>query len=451
MDAYQKLQTLDSSRKIGEDLFNELKAAFAESYLLDKNYAERLELHRNPHEVKNELLTDLNTYLQKLQQREEMRDIDLEKNSSGYVPTKVAEIWRADKRLDSDYEAIERYCKLRSRDFNTTAVHMAEYKALSGLFTKVQDSMYINQPSAPIIPQVSVGKTVHPLNFVHLGWDQFEWLVYAYVFQLRSWERIEWLGQSGGDGGKDIWGEYQDKSYCYQCVNYRALEFKKVKEDIDKLVKTKTIPDFFIVVCGGRVSANMRMMMSSYAAQFGIAETEIWSAPEFEEKLRSDMPDLVKRFFEGQAFPEVPKDDQEMVKLLAECFDRPAFTTPFHRDVNILHFEKAITDTIEVLNTGVHRLRDGTIIRNVPTRHQIKDDILRSKIAGIYKSVVGLRDAFIDLKSKKEIEPCGCGERDCPVYILSDNACEKMDRIRSDIFIQFKSAKPDFNLQLDNQ
>jgi len=46
--------------------------------------------------------------------------------------------------------------------------------------------------------------------------------------------------------------------------------------------------------------------------------------------------------------------------VLAECFDRPAFTTPFHRKVNIIDFEKAITDTIEVLNKGLHRLYSST-------------------------------------------------------------------------------------------
>ena len=45
---------------------------------------------------------------------------------------------------------------------------------------------------------------------------------------------------------------------------------------------------------------------------------------------------------------------------MAECFDRPAFDTPFRDESNVPDFKKAITDTIEALNTGIHRLRDGT-------------------------------------------------------------------------------------------
>ncbi|WP_221452745.1 hypothetical protein [Mucilaginibacter sp. FT3.2] len=150
-----------------------------------------------------------------------------------------------------------------------------------------------------------VEKTVLPIHFEDRSGAEFERLVFAYVSRLKSWESIEWLGQTGDDDGRDIWGVNEGKSYCYQCANYRSLVLKKITDDIDKLVKINAIPECFTVVCGGRVSVNARAAITSYAAQFGIKETHIWSGVELEEKLRKDTPGLLKRFVEGEAFPEL--------------------------------------------------------------------------------------------------------------------------------------------------
>lgn len=239
------------------------------------------------------------------------------------------------------------------------------------------------------------------------------------------------------------------------------MTFKKAKQDIDKLVMHKTIPDNFILVCGGRVTADMRKKVIAYAKSVTIKNATIWTGVEFEEFLRKDAPELIKRFAEGKMFPDTAselikfsttinsKNDEDIVDLIAECFDRPAFTTMFRRESNIPDFEKAITDTIEVLNTGVHRLRDGTIIRAIPSRHRITDQGLKTELAAITKLVVKLRDNFVELKRKKEIEPCRCNQPDCPVYVLSDNACKIMDSIRQEIFAKFRKIKPKFNLELD--
>jgi len=65
--------------------------------------------------------------------------------------------------------------------------------------------------------------------------------------------------------------------------------------------------------------------------------------------------------------------------LMAECFDRPAFTTEF-RSESIPDFKKAITDTIEALNTGVRRLRDGTEVGRIPRKAQLKDAAKRKVV-----------------------------------------------------------------------
>ena len=304
-------------------------------------------------------------------------------------------------------------------------------------------------------------KTVYRIHFEDRSGTEFERFSFAYLTKIKQWDILDWYGQSGADGGRDIWGVCAAETFCYQCANYSNLTVKKGKEDIDKLKDNKTIPDNFILICGGKVSANTKQSIIDYAKKIGIKKVAVWSGVEFEEKLRNDAPDLIQRFVEGTVFPESPIDlinsaksannltDKEIIGLLSECLDRPAFTTRFWEESNIPDFEKAIKDTIEVLNTGVHRLRDGTEIRRIPSRHRIFDKDVKSKLAEITKLVVKLRDSFIELKRNKEIRPCECGEVDCSVYMLSNKACEIMDNSRNEILNKFRLLKPDFDLRID--
>ena len=309
------------------------------------------------------------------------------------------------------------------------------------------------RPAVPINPTVQTGainKTVHRIHFDDLSWSDFERLIFAYVKRLRVWSMIDWLGQAGHDEGQDIWGESRGGTYCYLCANYQALTLKKAKDDIDKLVAANAIPHHLIVVCGGKVAASINKNIKSYGLGVGVKTVEVWSGADIEENMRIHAPELLQRFFEGKSFPETESivwDDAQILKNLVECFNRPAFTTPFHREVNIPDFGKAITDTIEVLNTGMHRLRDGTLIKQIPSRHQLKDAHVQNNVATLYDLIVKLRDTFTDLRRKKEIENCGCGDPDCPTYMLSENACQKMDSIREAIFKAIRKIKPDANLK----
>src|SRR5258708_31935037 len=305
-----------------------------------------------------------------------------------------------------------------------------------------------------------IEKTVLPIHFEDRSGTEFERLVFAYVLRQRDWDSIEWLGQTGGDDGRDIWGVSQQQTYCFQCANYRQLTFKKITDDIDKLVNEKMIPDHYTVVCGGRVTATLRTKIRSYAEQSGISAIEIWSGVEFEEKLRQNAPELIRRFVEGESFPDGPaqliqveklhnaKNDEDILDLLIECFDRPAFTTRFRNESNIPDFEKAITDTVEVLNTGIHRLRDGTLIRRIPSRHNLKAQFLKKELASITQLVIQLRETFNRLKKENEIRPCGCDNNDCSIWMLSDKACGEMDNIRQQIFRVLKAIRPSFSLHL---
>ncbi|HEY4322838.1 MAG TPA: abortive infection family protein [Mucilaginibacter sp.] len=141
MDAYNVLEELGADTQINERDFNKIKIDFQNSYLKTKRYEERIKKHRRPIEVKNEVLHHLYTYLQQICNRPEMRDIDEEKNSSGYVTTKIGEIWKSDKNIKTCYNSIAEYCLLRSKNFNLIAVHIAECRAMNKLATLIKNSI----------------------------------------------------------------------------------------------------------------------------------------------------------------------------------------------------------------------------------------------------------------------------------------------------------------------
>lgn len=307
--------------------------------------------------------------------------------------------------------------------------------------------------------------TVHPIHFEDFSGQQFERLSFAYVLNKEEWDSIDWYGQLGSDRGRDIWGVLSNSGYnstvCYQCANHQKLNFDKAKEDIDKICGgPSSIPSKFILILGGRVSANMKSRITEYAKSSGIRETQIWSGTEFEERLRKDTPSLIRRFCEGVPFPEQVEDlatfilegkkfnDDTLLAAYASCFDRPAFTTPFHQESNLPHFKKAISDTIEALQTGVHRLRDGTVIKRFPSINEINDSSIQDNLRIIVVDLQKLRSTYEDLLKKDEIRLCGCGQDDCPVHILSPKACHEMDRLRSDILKNFGKIYSKFKVKM---
>lgn len=305
---------------------------------------------------------------------------------------------------------------------------------------------------------------VLPIHFEDRSGIEFERLCFAYVLRMQEWKTIDWYGQLGSDRGRDIWGTTEDEygkdiNHAFQCANYRTIIFKKAQEDIDKIISgSNSVPDRFTLITGGKVSANMKKKIIDYAKSKGIKTIEVWSGTEFEERLRNDSPSLIRRFIEGEVFPETVNklklfvlnnaatNDNEILLLIAQCFDRPAFTTPFHMESSIPAFKKAITDTIEVLNTGVHRLRDGTVIRRIPSRHEIKNNRIKEVLSSIVKKLEDLRSKYDEFIKTGDIRPCGCNDSECPVFTLSPKACEVMDDMRFKILQLFHSIFPSLTI-----
>lgn len=310
-------------------------------------------------------------------------------------------------------------------------------------------------------------RIVQPTHFEDFDGHQFERLVFAYLLRTDKWLSLDWYGQTGGDSGRDMWGIRERDRYpngqqvCVQCTNQKSLPYKKVQEDLKKILGGPNgKPDVFIVVAGGTVSATLRDKTKKLCERNDIYTNEIWSGKEFEERLRAKAESLLKRFIEGEEFPDThrellnftevitPQTDDEVIGLMAGLFDRPVFYTPFNQESSIPAFKKAITDTIEALNTGIHRLRDGTEIRRIPSRHAIQSPATKNILSQIERMLVELRGIYDEGIKNGEIRLCGCNDPDCPVFFVSPRTANEMDRLRKEILDTFRRLYPAFEVRL---
>ena len=310
---------------------------------------------------------------------------------------------------------------------------------------------------------MTIGATVHSIHFEDYSGVQFERLVFAYHVRA-GWTDLVWHGQSGGDQGRDISGieEFDDRPArrtIIQCANRHTLKHAKARADMEKAVKAGK-PDSFKFVCRGAVSDAARTRIGVAAADLGIEHVMIWSAVEFEENLRLRAEYLLHRFVHGIEFPEAEAEirnfvddfpdlsDADALSLMAAVFDRPAFRTPFRQESSLPAFQQAVEDTIGALNTGVWRTREGTEIRRIPSIHHVRDPHIRQVLARGVRQVDELRRIFVARLREGEIRPCGCGQPDCPTYMLSASVADELDNARNRMLATFRSVYPPFDVAL---
>jgi len=310
-------------------------------------------------------------------------------------------------------------------------------------------------------------RMVQPTHFEDFDGHQFERLVFAYLLRTDNWQSLEWYGQTGGDSGRDIWGVKERDGYpqgqkvCVQCSNWKSLTYAKAREDFEKVLsRPNGKPDVFFIVVGGTVSAAVRDKTKKLCERKQVNTSEIWSGTEFEERLRGKAESLLKRFIAGEEFPDAPDDlrsfanaiasqsDDEILALMAELFERPAFYTPFHQESSVPVFKKAITDTIEALNTGIRRLRDGTEIRRIPSRHALKSAESKRTLAQIERMLAELRARYDEYIGTGDIRPCSCGVPDCSVFVASPKAADEMNRRREEVLVTFHELYEPFDVRL---
>lgn len=305
-------------------------------------------------------------------------------------------------------------------------------------------------------------RTVQPIHFEDFSGTEFERLVFAYHARAEKWLQLEWYGQVGSDLGRDIWGVRDNgtpggETVCIQCANRKQLTFAKAEDDIAKvLTAVNGIPACFRLVTRAKVSADMRDKIKQYAQTQGIRTCEVWSGTEFEEFLRQRTESLLKRFTEGEVFPDAAAElltfaqadsaltDAEAIALLARLFDRPAFYTPIQEEGNLRDFKQAITDTIQALGTGIYKARDGGVIARMPSRHQLKDATLRDNVQAVEIALAKLRSRFDGLVKSGVVRPCSCGKPDCPIYFMPRHAAQELETLRGDALRAFEVASPGF-------
>lgn len=140
-------------------------------------------------------------------------------------------------------------------------------------------------------------------------------------------------------------------------------------------------------------------------------------------------------------------NDADILQQFGACFQRPAFTTPFQQESSLPDFKKAITDTIEAINTGVYRLRDGTVIQKRASVFDLRDDGIRQEIIGLVRQLEALRAKYDLFFVSEEIRHCGCGDDNCPVHFISSRACHEMNQARYQVLERFDRLFPTANLR----
>lgn len=142
------------------------------------------------------------------------------------------------------------------------------------------------------------------MHFEDFSGSEFERLVLAYVLRA-SWPNPEWLGESGADQGRDIWCADEDgTATVFLCANYKELTFGKVSSDLQKLVAGGHKPDEVFVIGGGRIGSALRARIKAEAARLAFKKVSVWSGVELEERIRNEAPHLLRRFCEGEPFPD---------------------------------------------------------------------------------------------------------------------------------------------------
>ncbi|AXC15994.1 hypothetical protein ACPOL_6784 (plasmid) [Acidisarcina polymorpha] len=147
---------------------------------------------------------------------------------------------------------------------------------------------------------------VQPIHFEDFSGPQFERLVFAYHVRAQRWASLEWYGEAGSDLGRDIWGVTEDgETVCIQCVNRASLTSAKISDDLSKVLRAPNgVPKRFRIVARETVSALKRDKIKAYVHASGVMHCDIWSGSEFEEFLRYRAESLLKRFMNGEPFPD---------------------------------------------------------------------------------------------------------------------------------------------------
>lgn len=306
---------------------------------------------------------------------------------------------------------------------------------------------------------MKIARTVRPIHFEDFDGAEFERLVFAYHL-CEGWTDLVWYGQTGSDHGRDIVGtevhdDRPNQRTVIQCVNRGSLTQAKAEADMTAAVGAPSgKPDAFKFVCRSNVSARRRDAVAKAGAALGLYRVIVWSGGEFEEQLRLRAEFLLKRLVDGEPFPDAEADlrrlvdqfadidDNQALSMMAQVFDRPAFRTLFQQESNLPAFLQAIEDTIGALNTGIWKTRDEIEIRRLPSLHHLRSASTRSTVQKTVRDLDRLRRTFKTMLREGAILHCNCGDANCPVFTMTDDAARELDRARTRALHSFGQVYP---------
>lgn len=124
--------------------------------------------------------------------------------------------------------------------------------------------------------------------------------------------------------------------------------------------------------------------------------------------------------------------DKDIIKFIAQCFDRPAFQDDITREGSIEDFNKAIEDTLIALNTGVLRTRDGAVLKQAEGKSAIQNPLWREKLDTVADMLNSIRRRLKVAETEGSYIKHGSGEN--VFYCFSDGElCEWFNLTREEI------------------
>lgn len=232
---------------------------------------------------------------------------------------------------------------------------------------------------------------------------------------------------------------------------------KKIKESLEKFVENKLNLRFsngvrFVILNFDTVKKGRYKYSDIYPyfdfEKHVITDKKIIS--DIEKLLLTDEDKFYKilQIFKDTMPQKNIPDDENILKEIINCFDRPAFTTPFNMESNLPDFVKAIEDTIAAVNTGVYRMRDGTLIKNISSKSSITDQKIKKSLDNVVFKLIDLRYTYEELVKKGKIKHCRCNDPSCGVHISSPEACTIMNDKRRIIFKDLCTLLPEFTISI---
>lgn len=151
--------------------------------------------------------------------------------------------------------------------------------------------------------------------------------------------------------------------------------------------------------------------------------------------------DIVGRLAALLGFPGDPREDAEVLALLAVCFEQPAFTAPFTVEGNPHELLRAVEETLKALDTGVLLDRGVEVFRG-RSRHDLERERVQDLIGGVVLSLQQIRTLLRKATSLSEITRLAEGGPR-PTFPFDTATLEKINGLRERLLGDLRQAMSD--------